>query len=75
MDMTTLQSRYHEARFRSEYHTWSAIRGHVSAGNDPVDGRAKGTINTLWRGEGRAVNIAAAKYWLGVARQIRQSLS
>lgn len=71
-----MNRRYHEAywqaMYRAEYYRWAANRGFACCGGDPLTGRKKSDFVSQDRREGRAANIALAKFWLQEAAAIRQ---
>lgn len=61
----------HRAQYRAHYYTWKALRGFAPEGRDPVNGEPL-ERRTFGRDLGRAVHIAAARYWLRKARELRE---
>ena len=66
-----------DAMRRASYYRWAADRDSVLPGGDPITGKARqdhrhaNPMRQLLAGEGRVAYLAMARYWLGVARQIR----
>lgn len=68
------RARYQTATFKAHYYLWSAIRGHVLSGGDPITGKPpqKRFHDPLAREEGRAAHKALCRFWLDRAAAIRE---
>jgi len=74
--MTIRETLRQQALQRVEYYVWAALRCFAAAGNDPLTGRPKDGKFSLdplghFRAEGREAHKAMARYWLGVAHNLR----
>ena len=56
----------------AEYHIWSVLRGQLPVGNDPISGRKWSIVDSIARGQARVENMAAARYYLDLARKVRE---
>lgn len=68
------ESQYWEECYqRASYYLWSALRGHVIAGNDPLTGWPRAHAYPFpCRDESRVAYKALARFWLERLRKARE---
>jgi hypothetical protein len=75
--MTKFKRQNYESMIaRASYYRWSALRGQVLAGNDPLTGRRRDEFpggRYLWLDPSRVAFIALSKAFLAKAREIREA--